>query len=63
MFDDGERTTLLMLLWNWKQEVEAAIAAGRVPADQVEAAKQNLSRNDGIAKKLGGDPSKSAFGL
>ena len=63
MFDDGERTTLLMLLWNWKQEVEGAISSGRMPADQVEAARRNLSRNDGIVKKLGGDPSKAAFGL
>lgn len=62
MFDADERTTLLMLLWNWKMEVEAAIDRGDVPADQVGPARDRLERELNIVRKLGGDPAKPAFG-
>ena len=63
MFDDHERSILLMLLWNYKQESEAAISGDDVPVERVEATRRQLSQHDEIVKKLGGDPTKPAFGL
>lgn len=62
MFDDRERFVLLMLLWNYKQEAEAASSGRDVPVEQVEALRAELDRNNEIVKKLGGDPTKPAFG-
>ena len=63
MFDDHERSILLMLLWNYKQEAEAAISGDDVPVERVEATSRQLGQHDEIVKKLGGDPTKPAFGL
>lgn len=41
----------------------SAIFRGDVPAEQVEPGRRELGRNHGIVKKLGGDPTKPAFGL
>jgi hypothetical protein len=62
MFEDGERITLLMLLWNFKQEATHAMESGAVPVEQMEAGKARLESFDAIVKKLGGDPTKPAFG-
>jgi hypothetical protein len=62
VFDDGERYVLLMLLWNHAQAVEAANSGGDVPAERAEAARVELERIAGIVRKLGGDPTKTAFG-
>jgi hypothetical protein len=62
VFDDRERFTLLMLLWNFTQEVEAANSGDDVSAERVEAARAELDRVKVIVKKLGGDPTKAAFG-
>ena len=62
MFDNSERITLLMLLWNFKQEATQAMESGAVPVEQMEASKARLESFDSIVKKLGGDPTKPAFG-
>ncbi len=62
MFDDDERVTLLMLLWNYKQEAGHAMESGAVPAEQKAAGHAHLDSFDAIVKKLGGDPAKPAFG-
>lgn len=62
-FDEDERRTLLMFLWNHKQEAEFAMSGDDVPVEKVEAYRHELARHDVIVEKLGGDPTKPAFGL
>jgi hypothetical protein len=62
VFDDLERFTLLMLLWNYRQQAEAANSGPDVPAARVEAFKAEVDRHNQIVKKLGGDPTKPSFG-
>ncbi|MCA1691972.1 MAG: hypothetical protein LC733_07170 [Actinobacteria bacterium] len=61
MFDDRERFVLLMLLWNFKQSADAGHSVD-VPAEEAEAARAQMERINEIVKKLGGDPTKPAFG-
>jgi hypothetical protein len=63
VFDDQERFVLLMLLWNYKMEATVAMERDDVPVERVEAYTRELARNDLIVTKLGGDPTKPAFGL
>jgi hypothetical protein len=63
MFDDDERFTLLMLLWNYRQQATHAVESGGVSVERVEATMRQLDQHDEIVKKLGGDPTKPAFGL
>ena len=62
MFERDERVTLLMLLWNFKQEATHAMESGMVAAEDMEAGRARLDGFDAIVTKLGGDPTKPAFG-
>lgn len=63
MFDDYERTLLLLALWNYKRNTAAMTARADVPPEGVESMRGELDRIDQIARKLGGDPGQPAFGL
>ena len=63
MFDDDERRVLLMHLWEYKMQVEQAMSDADMAAEKAEAYRYELALRDVIVKKLGGDPTKSAFGL
>jgi hypothetical protein len=63
MFDDDERVVLLMHLWEYKMLAEQAMSGADMPVEKAEAYKYELARRDVIVKKLGGDPTKPAFGL
>lgn len=63
MFDDDERFELLNLLWEYKMRAEQAMSDADMPVEKVEAYKHELARHDVIVGKLGGDPTKPAFGL
>jgi hypothetical protein len=61
VFDDLERFTLLMLLWNYRQQSQAANTGDDVPVERQEAFKAEVERHNEIVRKLGGDPAKPAF--
>ena len=63
MFDDYERTLLLLALWNYKRSAAAMASRDGVPPEGIAAMKGELDRIDQIAMKLGGDPGQPAFGL
>jgi hypothetical protein len=63
MFDDDERRILLMHLWEYKMRVEQSMSGADMPVDKAEAYRYELALRDVIVKKLGGDPTKPAFGL
>jgi hypothetical protein len=62
MFDVDERATLLMLLWNYAQQAEAANTGDDVPLERQQAFRAQMDRHNVIVKKLGGDPTKAVFG-